>query len=377
MRIALVRGPNLNPWELANYSAIDGLFAVGSQRGSYDTTRVTMPIKRLASPTDAVSRLPTLAGSAIARFGGNTELLLGFDEAVRDCDIVHTAELSTAYSGQAISAKESGSCKRVVATVWENIAAVKPPNRVIERRVRRVAAGLDHCIAISEAAKLHLLLAGVPDDRITVLPMGVDIDMFAPSAAPSSRQDGVLRILSVCRLVSEKGVEDILVAAHLLADRGITAEVTFAGSGPLRPWLEQLAKELQVDATFAGNIDYESLPELHRRHDVFVLASAPRATWREQFGFAVVEAMAGGLPVLAGDSGSLDEVVGDPEQLLRPHDPVALADRLAGLANDPELCTARGARNRTFATERYDRRRVRDAIVDIYDRVLTAPPRPT
>jgi glycosyltransferase involved in cell wall biosynthesis len=108
---------------------------------------------------------------------------------------------------------------------------------------------------------------------------------------------------------------------------------------------------------------------------VFVLASAPRATWREQFGFAVVEAMAAGLPVLAGNSGSLDEVIGDADALVKPHDPVALATGLEELAGHPELRRERGAANRARAEQLYDRRLAAQRMSELYERVLSVPAR--
>jgi glycosyltransferase involved in cell wall biosynthesis len=257
--------------------------------------------------------------------------------------------------------------------VWENIALPVPENPLVARRVARVAARLDHAIAISEAARLHLELAGVPSERIDVLAMGVDVERFTPS--PYGRRPGPLRVLSVARLVSEKGVEDAVVAMRLLADRGVEAELTLVGGGPLGGRLLRLAGELGVTLHLRGSVPYEELPALHSESDVFVLDSAPRATWREQFGFAVVEAMASGLPVLAGDSGSLDEVVGDSEQLVRPHDPSVLAAALEALAARPDRRRRQGERNVAWARERYDRRRVGERLRALYERVLAAPSR--
>lgn len=372
MRVALVRGSNLNPWELANYEPIGGVVAFGSRRSAFAGQRLSLPVRRLPSPSDAVGRLPFLARAAVARFGGDVDHLIGLEAAVRGFDVVHTAELSTAYSAQALAARRAGACRRVVATVWENIPLPTPENAVVAKRVRRVAAGVDHCVAISEDAALHLRLSGVPPERIEHLPMGIDLDRFTPAG---ERPPGPLRVLSVARLVSEKGVEDLVVALRLLADRGIDAELTLVGAGPLAGRLQALALELGVRLELLGSVAHEALPDLHRRSDVLVLDSAPRATWREQFGFAVVEAMASGLPVLAGDSGSLDEVVGDPEQLVRPHDAVALADRLERLDAEPRRRQAQGERNRRWACERYDRRRVAERLRSLYERVLEAPPR--
>jgi len=103
-----------------------------------------------------------------------------------------------------------------------------------------------------------------------------------------------------------------------------------------------------------------------------VLASAPRAGWQEQFGFAVVEAMASGLPVLAGDSGSLDDVVGDPAQLVTPQYPDRLAAALERLATDPARRRELGAANRASAERRYDRDAVAGRILAFYEAALSA-----
>jgi len=376
VRIALVRGPNLNPWELANFEPIDGVVAFGSRRGAFAEQRVGIPVRRLPSPADGVARLPALGRAAVARYAGNTDQLIGLERAVRGFDVVHTAELATVYSSQAIRARAHGACRRVVATVWENIPLPAPENPLVARRVAAVAAGLDHCVAITEGARLHLELAGLPSERIDVLPMGVDVVAFRPGGRAEAAPGAPLRVLSVARLVSEKGVDDLVVAAALLRRRhGVTAEVTFVGAGPMQHRVEELGARLDVRVDVRGAIPYEELPALHAAADVFVLASAPRATWREQFGFAVVEAMAAGLPVLAGDSGSLDEVVGDPEQLVRAHDPDALARALARLAAEPGRREAHGRRNRDRAIARYDRRQVAERLAALYERVLAAPMR--
>jgi glycosyltransferase involved in cell wall biosynthesis len=125
----------------------------------------------------------------------------------------------------------------------------------------------------------------------------------------------------------------------------------------------------------AGRLAYGDLPDAYRRADAFVLASGARTTWREQFGFAIVEAMASGLPVVAGDSGSLKEVVADRDSLATPHDPPVLAAHLARLAADPAERARQGERNRAWAEQRYDRRKVTSQLADLYERVLAEPPR--
>ena len=376
MRVALVRGSSLNPWELSNFELLDHEVTAFAARSTIQPiTGRRIPVRRLASPTDALRRLPGIAQGGVLRFSGSVEYLAGLEGALRGYDVAHVAELANPYSLQAVRARERGHTRRVVATVWENIALPPAPNGATERRMRAVADGVDRFLAITDDARLHLELAGVPRDRIDVFPMGIDLDRFTPTGG--ERRTGPLRVVSVTRLVSEKGVEDLAVALRLLSDRGVEAQVTLVGTGPLEGRLRSMADELGVGARLrlAGSVPYDRVPALLADSDVFVLASAPRATWREQFGFAVVEAMAAGLPVVAGDSGSLDEVIGDPAALVKPHDPGALADALEELAGDDELRRTRGTEGRARAEERYDRRVAAGRLGELYERVVSEPAR--
>ena len=168
-----------------------------------------------------------------------------------------------------------------------------------------------------------------------------------------------------------------MVAAGLLRRRGVDVRVRLVGDGPLRARLPELACRMGVEGAveLVGGVPYGELPGVYRAADVFVLASGPRTTWREQFGFAVVEAMACGLPVIAGHSGSLDEVVGNDESLVVPHEPELLADKLEALAKDPERRARDGARNREWAERRYDRRDVAKKLSALYAAVVERAPR--
>jgi len=235
-----------------------------------------------------------------------------------------------------------------------------------------VARGVDHFLAITERARLHLRLAGVPDERISVVPLGTDTELFRPA---DERRPGPLRILSVARLEPAKGVEDVVVAAGLLRERGVEVEVSLVGAGPLEQRLRDIAEKLEIGAHVSVlAVPWTALPEIYRDHDVFILASAATRWWREQFGFAVIEAMASGLPVLVGDSGSLPEVVGRSDCLVRPHDPIGIADALGRLANSSDLRAQHGQLNRERAVAHFDQRVIRDRLWETYERVLREPP---
>ena len=100
----------------------------------------------------------------------------------------------------------------------------------------------------------------------------------------------------------------------------------------------------------AGGVGYGGMPEVYARASCLVLASHGTATWEEQFGMVLAEAMAAHVPVVASASGAIPEVVGESGTLFAPGDWRGLADALAGgpLAEGP------GAR-RAPAPERLER----------------------
>ena len=372
MRVALVRGPNLNAWELQNFERLDAeVVAFVSRRGAFAQHGYRVQVRRLPAVTDGLEFLPGLVSAGLEHFAGSLHHLWGLEKALDGFDIAHAAELFNPYSLQAVR----GGAKRTVVTVWENIAFRRPETARVARRVAEVAARADHFLAITERSRFYLESAGVPADRITVQPMGIDLERFRPGG--EARDDGPLRIVCVARLVPEKGVEDLVLALRLLADRGVDARVRLIGSGPLQERLREMGDRLGVgDRLEVGiTLRHDEMPAAFHAADVFVLPSGPRTTWREQFGFAIVEAMASGLPVLAGHSGSLPEVVADPDSLVTPHDPHALADALEALAGDPAERRRQSERNRRWAQERYDRDKVAPAIARLYAEVLSRPAR--
>ena len=371
MRIALIRGSLLRTWELPNY-VLDGaeVTAFASRRSAGALQAAPIAVRTLPSLGDLRSSLGPRVGGALEVVAGSTEYLPGLERALDGYDVAHALELPNPLTSQAVKAREQGRVKRVIATVMENIPFRPPENRLVAQRVANAAREVDHFQAITERARLYLHTVGVPDERITTLPLGVDMERFAPAAGP--RADGPIRVLTVSRLEPAKGVEDLVIAAGLLAERGVEMELTLMGDGPLKARLEWIAGELGISdrVRLPGGVPWTELHEVYRAHDVFVLASAATRIWREQFGFALIEAMGCGLPVLVGDSGSLMEVAGSEQRLVRPHDPPALADKLEALVTDADLRRREGEASRARALEHYDQRLIRRRMLALYERVL-------
>ncbi len=142
---------------------------------------------------------------------------------------------------------------------------------------------------------------GVDRDRIVVLPNSVELppDGAGPRRAPAA---GV-RALSGGRLLGLKRFDHLLRVVAAVPD----LRLTLVGAGPDAPRLRRLADDLGVAprVRFVAPVHPRRMVELHRAHDVFLLASSS-----ETFSYMTIEAMAAGTPVVVADAGALPETVG-------------------------------------------------------------------
>ncbi|MFJ6127857.1 glycosyltransferase [Streptomyces griseoviridis] len=142
-------------------------------------------------------------------------------------------------------------------------------------------------------------------------PLGVDLAARHPSLRDPGLRERHARtaetLLVTCtRLSVEKRPGTALDALEALLRRGRRAVLVIAGDGPLRPRLEQRARERGLPVTFLGHVsDRAELGALQASADV-CLASGPAET----FGLAALEAMACGTPVVVSVSSALPEVIG-------------------------------------------------------------------
>ncbi len=119
---------------------------------------------------------------------------------------------------------------------------------------------------------------------------------------------GVLRALTICRLVEKKGIDTLLRAIVDVPE----AALTVAGDGPMRHKLVQMAADLRLAdrVTWLGAVDNDRVPALLSAADVVVLPCRTDARGdRDGIPVALIEAMAAGVPVIAGDLPAIRELV--------------------------------------------------------------------
>ncbi|MFH8802037.1 glycosyltransferase [Streptomyces sp. NPDC017936] len=261
---------------------------------------------------------------------------------------------------------------------YQGAADTSPPQRVaIETAVGHECAGI---IATCADEVRELVAMGLPRDRVSVVPCGVDPTLFVPVAGARRSASAPRRLLSVGRLVPRKGFDRAIRALAGVPDAELLVvggpERALLGAEPEAERLRAIAEESGVAdrVTLLGGVNPARMPRLMSGADLVL--SLPRY---EPFGIVPVEAMACCAPVVAtAVGGQLDTVVDDVTGVLVPpaapdgddHD---LAATLRGLLDDPARLARYGAAGRRRVLARYTWDRVADGVTRVYGAVSCVP----
>ena len=357
-RVTLLRGHSANPWDLRPWELLADRYdvrvlATGSNAFGLDSLR--LPVEHIGALRDRLprGRLGDLGALALG------DRYLGLEQALTGSDVVHAAEIGVPFShGPALLKERLGF--RLVLTVWETIPFGAAYRRFRGRRQRaETIPQVDLFLAATDRARAALLLEGVPAERVEVAPPGVDQELFASGEAPAEHL-----VLSVGRLVWEKGHQDLLRALAWLRRAGLRPRVLIVGTGPEAPRLRAHARDLGVEVEWLGELPHEELPAVFARASCFVLASLPTMWWEEQFGMVLAEAASAGVPIVASDSGAIPEVLQGVATLFPAGDWRGLAAALEEIVSEPP---------RRERHQLYPAQAAADRYAAAYERVLSSP----
>lgn len=208
------------------------------------------------------------------------------------------------------------------------------------------------------------------DAAYPIIRCGVDVDGWAPTQAgdPAS----ITTVLTVCRLVPKKGIDTLVQAiSELNRDHPARWRLVVAGDGPERKALEQLVSQAgsAENIQWEGAVDSERVRELMQSADIFALpCRTDDAGDRDGIPVVLMEAMACGLPVVAGDLDSIRELViaGKTGLLVPGDDATAVAQALQSLSDQPALRQQLAGAGREHVAKEFSKdvnvQRIEDAL---------------
>jgi glycosyltransferase involved in cell wall biosynthesis len=268
---------------------------------------------------------------APAAFGVTRRLVREFEPDVSLACTIHytgclaaartkvTSDIPLAVTAQLGALDHLPPLTRVVGGAYEHTIG-----RYILRRA-------DAVLAVSESVRAHVIGLGANAARVSVAPNGVDHGRFG--LPPVTAGDDPL-IVSVGRLLTNKGSHLLVEAVGELRRSGVDCRVALVGDGPLRATLEARANELGV----ADRIQFVG----HVRDPEAWLAKAAvvvRASYTEGLSLAVIEAMAAGRCNIVSDIAPNRELIKDGSNglLFSCGDAIDLARAIRAAVTDGDL----------------------------------------
>lgn len=295
-------------------------------------------------------------------------------------DIAHVNNLAPWFDVAVASKLANCKCIETFHGVEENITTLPMPRRLLAKAASLLTASIT---AVAEsAANLLTQLTKIKKNRVTVLPNAVDTDLFCP--CPSSEIKTELRksfnlpekgLLMGCvaALRPVKDHQGLLKAfAKAVSDKEVMVSnsdiyLVLVGEGPLEIELKALSQALGVGRQVMFLSRRNDVNKILQALDAFVLNSKT-----EGMSYAILEAMAAGLPVIATDVGANSELIRhDLEGYLVPQgDTETMARYITLLINNRSRLIEMGKNARKKIIKSYSLKKMISSYKTLYEEVI-------
>lgn len=274
-----------------------------------------------------------------------------------------------------------------IRDIWpESIVAVGAMRRsrtmrLLEWLERRMYAAADHIVTVGDGYRDQLLDRGVPREKITIVPNGVDLERFQPQPvdqALRAKWGGVDRF--VCAYVGTigmaHGLDVVLKAAQTLKNaNGLQVQFWIVGEGAERQRLEQQAREQRLDnVVFTGMVPKDQVDAVLASCDACLVHLRGTELFGTVIPSKVFEMLAMQVPIVMGVRGQACQIVLEAHGgvAMTPDDPHSLLDALAEIAAHREKYNC----GRDYVGSNFDRSRLARRMLDALEAVARGK-RPT
>lgn len=323
-------------------------------------------------------RVPGLAGYPISyhrRVAGHSiapRLLAELPAALRWADVVH---LTGTYSFPSLPTL---TLARIMGrpVVWSPRGAIQAahewpgaPRQGIKRKFEKLAsciAATDTVMLVTSESEARATAERMPNQRVKVISNSVELPSDAALERRSWRPEGRLRLLFLSRVHEKKGV-DMLI--DVVSRFGPEVELDIFGTGTdeyIRLLHERTAANgLEKRVRFHRHVDSAGKTEAFRNADLFVLPS-----YSENFGIAIAEALAHGVPVVTTDHTPWTDLDARGCGRCVSLETESVANGIADLMS-ADLATM-GARGRSWMREKFSSDHVNRGLVELYAGLVAA-----
>lgn len=364
--IFIIRGSHANEFELQNYLYPGSKKDITVVTSYNPLTSTTLPQIKLWSPTD----LPTFPfrRQILNRLIGGEQWLIGLKKLIKmesnlpagkagHRTVLHTAETYSPYTHQAVQLKKAGLIEKLVCTCWETMPFNNGKFTRLKRWKQEAYQYVDLFHTPTLRARDALVKEGVSIDKIKVIPYGVDLTRFLPVKRKPNKRPV---ILTVARLEKEKGMEDLEIVARSLPQ----FDFLVLGSGNYH--LQGSNYNPRGSNIKISSIRYEKIHKLYQSADLFFLPSRSTPTWEEQYGIALVEAMASGIPIITTNSGAIPEVVGPAGIIVNEKDTQSMIEAISGAIHYDCNTEIIGSAGRARAERLFDSKKISLLLAKMY-----------
>ncbi len=226
----------------------------------------------------------------------------------------------------------------------------------------------DLFLAISQYNKEKLIGFGLAKNKIVYHPVGIDISLYTYKERVIKENERIV-ILSVGRLVWEKGYEFGIEAINLLKDEYKNFEYRIIGEGYERTKIEKIIKEKNLESfvkLLGAKIQSEVIEELNAAHLFFMPSVA------EVLPLSIMEAMASGLPVVATNVGSISELIIDSENglLAESKNSTDIYQKLKILFTNKKAWEKYAKKGQSHIKHQFDITKLNSKLANIYQQSL-------
>jgi glycosyltransferase involved in cell wall biosynthesis len=246
----------------------------------------------------------------------------------------------------------------IVRLLYYNAARWLAEAPTVRRANRLIAAS-------QAAAEEFVTYYGIPRERVTVVPLGIDLQRFYPRNTAALRHQLGLEDMTVLLYVGfctpRKGLEYLARALHRLPD---TVKVLIIGrwESSYRAKVYRALGKAADRFIELGYVSDAELPAYYALADLFVFPSL-----LEGFGLPIAEALACETPVVTTRAESIPEVIGPGGRIVPPRDVDALAEAIAELAGDMALRRRLGRAGRQWVLAHFNQRRMVERYLAAYE----------